>query len=187
MPRVLAALAAATFGFLVYGIAVGSSSVAYYVPVTILLVVLMSALHLSARFSVALMWGLAAVAIGNMAGGVILVDGSPLYELAVVGPVQYDKLFHAFATGVGAWAALEALRHWGIPRRPALVFAAVMVASGGGALVEIVEYFGSLLIENDSVGGYTNNMQDLIANTLGAVAGATLAYRLTGPRRGTPR
>ena len=44
-------------------------------------------------------------------------------------------------------------------------------------MVEVVEYFGSLLIENDSGGGYTNNMQDLIANTLGAAVGASWAFR----------
>ena len=40
-----------------------------------------------------------------------------------------------------------------------------------------MEYFGSLIIENDSMGGYTNNMQDLIANMVGAGIGAALAYR----------
>lgn len=177
--RILVLLAAVTVSFLIYGIAAGAVAVAYYVPITIVLVAIFWRIHLAVGFSSGLLWGLALVAAGNLAGGVLLVDGAPLYQLEVLGPIQYDKLFHAAATGVGAWAAYEALVRWGVPHRPLLVFAAVMLAIGGGALVEIVEYFGSLLIENNSVGDYANNMQDLIANTVGASVAATWAYRAT--------
>lgn len=185
MGRIVAVLVGSLIGFLVYGVAADSAAVAYYVPITLVLAGLIGWLHSSVRLSNPALWGLLAVAIGNVAGGVILVDGAPLYEAVLVWSLKYDKVFHALATGVGAWAALEALVRWGIGRRPALVFAAVMVAGGAGALVEIVEYFGSLLIENDSVGGYTNNMQDLIANMLGALAGALVAYRYVAPSAGS--
>ncbi len=180
MRRLLVVLGGVLTGFLIYGIAAGSSPVAYYVPITVVLVGVMAWIHRSVHFSMAVLWGLAAVAIGNVAGGVLLIDGAPLYQLQVLGPIQFDKVFHAVATGVGAWAALEALRSWGVPHTSAAVFLAVMVASGGGALVELVEYVGSILIENDSVGGYANNMQDLIANTTGALVGAVVAHRLEG-------
>ncbi len=52
-----------------------------------------------------------------------------------------------------------------------------MMASGAGALVEIVEYVGTLLLENSTVGGYSNNMQDLVANSIGALIGAFAAFR----------
>ncbi len=180
MRGLLLFLGGALGGFLIYGIAAESSPVAYYVPITVVLVGVMAWIHRAVRFSMAVLWGLAAVAIGNVAGGVLLVDGAPLYQLHVLGPIQFDKVFHAVATGVGAWAALEAVRSWGVPHTPAAAFLAVMVASGGGGLVELVEYAGSLLLDNDSVGGYANNMQDLAANTAGALAGAVAAYRLEG-------
>ena len=176
MRRVLVVLAAAVVGFLIYGIAADSSSVTYYVPITVILAGVIALIHRSADFSIAVLWGLTAVAIGNIAGGVLLIDGAPLYELAVLGSIRYDNVFHAVAAAVGAWASLEALVSWGFRRTPVLGFGAAMMAIGAGALVEVVEYFGSLIIENDSVGGYTNNMQDLIANTVGAVVGAAFAY-----------
>ncbi len=175
--QVLVVLAAAVVGFLIYGVAVDSFSVTYYVLITVILAGVVALLHRSVGFSAAVLWGLTCVAIGNIAGGVLLVNGAPLYELPVLGSVRYDKVFHAIATGVVAWAFLEALGYWGLPRTPILAFSAAMMAIGAGALVEVVEYFGSLLIENDSVGGYTNNMQDLIVNTVGAAVGASWAYR----------
>ena len=175
--RVLAVLVAAALGFLIYGVAVDSFSVTYYVLITAILAGVVALLHRSVGFSPAVLWGLTCVAIGNIAGGVLLINGAPLYELSVLGSIRYDKVFHAIAAGAAAWAFLEALNAWGLRRTPILGFCAAMMAIGAGALVEVVEYFGSLLIENDSVGGYTNNMQDLIVNTVGAAVGASWAYR----------
>lgn len=47
-----------------------------------------------------------------------------------------------------------------------------------------MEYFGSLIIENDSMGGYTNNMQDLIANMVGA--GLACRFRAYAPEPDQP-
>ena len=46
--------------------------------------------------------------------------------------------------------------------------AVVLVVLGLGAVVEIVEYLVVLTVPEHGVGGYDNNMQDLIANALGA-------------------
>lgn len=173
----LSVLGVTTAAFLVYGVVVDSPSVSYYVPITVVLVGVIWLIHRSAQFSLVTLWALAAAAIGNLAGGVLLIDGNPLYELAIVGPIKYDKIYHAVATGIGAWASYEAILRWANDRRAALLFVAVMMASGAGAFVEIVEYIGTLIRENTVVGGYSNNMQDLVANTLGAVVGATIAFR----------
>lgn len=174
--HVLAGLTAGTIGFLIYGIAAGSTSVTYYIPITVFLSGVIALIHRSVDFSTAVLWSLAGVAIGNIAGGVLLIDGAPLYELPMLGSIRYDKVFHMVATGVVAWASLEAIARWGLRRTLVLAFGAAMMAIGAGALVEVFEYFGSQIIENNSVGGYSNNMQDLIANTVGAIAGAVLAY-----------
>ncbi len=183
MRNVLATLAGVTLASLVYGIAVENPAVSYYVPVTLVLVGAIALIHRAARFSMGTLWALAAIAVGNMAGGLLLVDGAPLYELPLVGELRYDKFYHAAATGVGAWASFEALARWTERRRPALILAAVMMASGAGAFVEIVEFIGTLLREETYVGGYVNNMEDLIANTVGAVLAAPAAYRWQRPPR----
>ncbi len=180
MRRVILSLSAATTGFLIYGLAVGNASVNYYVPVTVVMTGVIWLIHRSAHFSMATLWALAAIAVGNMAGGLLLIDGAPLYELALVGGLRFDKLYHAVATGVGAWASYEAITRWSGQRRPALILAAVMMASGAGAFVEIVEFVGTLLREKTYVGGYVNNMEDLVANTIGAVIASFAAYRWHG-------
>ena len=45
--------------------------------------------------------------------------------------------------------------------------AVLLVVLGLGAVVEIVEYLVMLTVPNAGVGGYDNNMQDLIGNLLG--------------------
>ena len=107
----------------------------------------------------------------------MVINGGPLYELPVLGSIRYDKVFHTVAAGVVAWTLLEALKNRGLRPTAELGFVAATLAIGAGALVEVVEYFGSLIIENNSVGGYTNNMQDLIANMVGAAIGAGWAHR----------
>ena len=53
-----------------------------------------------------------------------------------------------------------------------------------GPWIEIGEYLATLAVSEARVGDYANNMQDLIANLLGAVVAAWWASR--GPR-GIPR
>jgi hypothetical protein len=44
----------------------------------------------------------------------------------------------------------------------------VLVVLGLGAIIEIVEYIVVLTVPQNGVGGYDNNMQDLLANLAGA-------------------
>jgi hypothetical protein len=177
MRRAIVVLGLAVVSFAVYGIAVDSPFVLYYIPITIVLAGLVGWIHRTARFSDSTLMALTLAAIGNLAGGVLVLSEGTLYGAAVLGDIRYDKVFHALATGVAGWAAYEAVRRWGITRTGAAVFVSVMVAGGAGAFVEIIEYIGSLIFENTSVGDYGNNMLDLIANTLGSIAGVLLATR----------
>ncbi len=171
---VTAVVMAITAAFGAYGVAVGSPFVAYYVPITVVVAGVVVLIHRSARFSPGVMWGLAGVAVGNLAGGVLLVRGDTLYVLKLVGDIRYDKPFHAAATGVAAWASLEAISRWTGRPQASVRFAAVLMAAGAGSLVEIVEYLGSIIFESTNVGDYGNNMLDLVANLIGAVIAVSL-------------
>lgn len=185
MWRVIAFVAAAIAAFAVYGIAAGSPLTGIYVPMTVVLVGLIALVHRAVRFSLPVLWALALAGVGNMAGGVLLVDGRPLYLAPVGGGLHYDKLFHAAATGVAAWASWEALAHWSVVGRGRTAFAAVLMAAGAGALVEVVEFTGTQVFPTTNVGDYENNMLDLVANLTGAlVAVALLARRRDGGRPG---
>jgi hypothetical protein len=167
--------------FLVYGLAVDSPFTLYYLPITLVLTGAIALVHRAARFPEPVLWALVAVALGNVAGGVLLVEGRPLYMLEMIGPVRYDKLFHTAATGVAAWASWAALLRWSGPQAApgGLAFAAVLMACGAGALVEVVEYAGTVIFENTNVGDYGDNMLDLTVNLAGAVAVALVLWRQT--------
>lgn len=176
MPRLVGALTAIVIGFTAYGLAVGSPFVWIYVPITVVLAVAVFFTHRSVQLSLASLWALVGVAFGNLAGGIYLVDGQPLYVKRLLGDIRYDKPFHTVATAIAAWAAYEVIARWadGRATRPAIAVAAVLVAAGVGALVEIVEFVGSITIENANVGGYGDTMLDLVVNTAGAIVAVIL-------------
>lgn len=186
---VLAVLAVVTAGFLVYGFAVGSPFVGFYVPVTALAAAALGLVHRSVRFPTPLGWSLAAVAVGNLAGGVLLVGGDPLYVHRFGGVVPYDLVYHAAASAVAGWAALVVLEAWQGAGRSRLTtgIIAVLVTTGGGAFVEIVEFTGTLLFPGTNVGDYRNNMLDLLANLGGAVLGTVLILTVRRPAVGAGR
>jgi len=176
LPAVLLFTATYVGATWLYGRWVGSELADIYGPVTVVLAVLIGLIHRPAKFPLPVLWALSLVGLGNMAGGVWLVAGRPLYLAPVVGSLRYDKLFHTFATGVAAWAAYEALRRWGSVERftGGVAFATVLVACGAGALVEIVEFSSTIVFPTTNVGDYGNNMLDLVANLVGAVVTAVL-------------
>jgi hypothetical protein len=174
-----------TIGLTAYGAAVGSPLAFLYAGINGGLILLFALLHRTMRWSLPALWAASLVGLGNMLGGVLLVDGQTLYMVDVVGPVGYDKLFH-FAAAAGmspvAWEAVR--RSLGTPDG---TFGAVLitwlVVNGGGAVVEIAEFVGAS-IGDVNVGDYTNNAVDLVANALGATLGVGL-LTLAGRRRGT--
>lgn len=115
--------------------------------------------------------------LAHFAGAFVPVGGRRLYEIAILG-IRFDHyvhIFNAFAAGalidhfLGAPAAI-------IPARRLLVACLVL---GAGSVVEMIEYLAFLTVPDAGVGGYDNNMQDLFANLIGA-----LAYLVvTGRRR----
>lgn len=170
---VVAALVLVVAASAAYGELVDSPFTWIYVAITVVLALVIGLIHRAVRFPPRVLWGLVGAAAGNLAGGILLVSGQPLYVYDLVGGMRYDKPYHFVATGVAAWAAYEVLaaRMPGATRL-GVGFLAVMVAAGAGALVEIVEYAGTIVIDNANVGDYDNNMLDLVANLLGAVLAA---------------
>ena len=160
----------------VYGEAVDSPFTWIYVVITVVLAGLVGLIHQAVQLPRSVLWGLVVAAIGNLAGGILLVDGQPLYVFRLVGDLRYDKPYHFVATGIAAWAAHEVLapRLRGSVSHLAVAAMAVLVAAGAGALVEIVEYTGSIIIENANIGDYADNMLDLVANLAGAVVAVAL-------------
>lgn len=182
--RAVGALAVATAAFTAYGVVVDSPFVWIYVSITVVLGVAVFGIHRSVSLSPRSLWLLVAIAVGNLAGGILLVDGQPLYVKHLVGDIRYDKPFHTLATGIAAWVAYDVISRWaqGRASRPAVAVATVFVAAGLGAFVEMVEYVGSVVIANANVGDYGDTMLDLVVNAFGAVIAVIVRDRLDRDR-----
>ena len=160
-----------------FGMSVDSPLTALYTGINIGLFALFGVLHIRARWSVAALWAVSLVGLGNMLGGVLLVDGQPLYTVEFLGPIRYDKVFHAVASAAMVVIAWEAMKRWsaGVHHLGGQLLLTWLVVMGGGAVVEIAELIGST-IGGVNVGDYANNALDLAANALGAAAGVAVVW-----------
>ena len=170
-----------------YGSVVGSPLTNLYTGINLGLFVLFGILNNWARWPVSSLWAVSLVGLGNMLGGVLLVDGQPLYMAEVIGTLRYDKVFHALAAGAMVLIAWEAMQRWsdGVHHLGGQLLLTWLVVMGGGAVVEIAELIGSTMSGVD-VGDYANNALDLVANALGAAVGIVMLWWLERRRDTRP-
>ncbi|MDH4139804.1 MAG: hypothetical protein OEV43_04465 [Coriobacteriia bacterium] len=112
--------------------------------------------------------------LGHILGRLVVADGVQLYHTQVLG-LRGDKLIHAFNSAAGAVFLTVLFRHLRLRLGGWEGLVVVMTACGFGALVEIIEYGGTLVLASTQVGDYANNQQDLIANLVGAIIGWAVA------------
>ncbi|MBA4370710.1 MAG: hypothetical protein C0418_03920, partial [Coriobacteriaceae bacterium] len=117
--------------------------------------------------------------MGHVAGRMVLVGGVPLYRASILG-LPGDKVVHAFNSLAAAAFVTALFRRLRLRLEGWEGFIVVMVVSGAGAVIEIIEYGGFLLLPVTHVGDYANNTQDLIANLAGAFAGWLVARTAMG-------
>lgn len=156
-----------------YGLATDEAQVFAYLLWMVCAVSLVTYVEWRVRFSTRVLVLLSVVGFGHMAGGNLYFSGVVLYEHIWFGFVRYDHLVHFFglgAAGLAVWEATRRMLSADRGMRAALVV--VLGASTVGTVIEIGEYLASLLLASVRVGGYANNMQDLIANLLGALVAA---------------
>jgi len=132
------------------------------------------------------LWALLALELallGHIAGRLLIVGDINLYRATLLG-MPGDKIVHAFNSAAGAVFVTVLLDRIGIRVHGWGAFVVVMVVSGLGAGIEIIEYIGTLVLPHTNVGGYANNMQDLIANLAGAIMGWAIGvWLLAGEAR----
>lgn len=172
MTRVIWFTIGYTVALFAYGLVVDSPLTNLYMGINIGLFALFGVLHRWARWPLYALWAVSLVGLGNMLGGVLLVDGEPLYIARVLGELRYDKVFHAVAGAAFVPIAWEAMKRWagGVHHLGGQLLLTWLVVMGGGAVVEIAELIGSS-ISDVSVGDYANNALDLLSNGVGAAAG----------------
>ena len=167
-----------------YGIATDAAGVYAYLVWMVFAVGLIAHLDGLVRFSAHVLVLLCIVGFSHMAGANLEISGVILYRQTLFGFIHYDHLVHAFGMGAAGLAVWEATRR--MLAADSGVRAGVVVILGAntvGALIEIGEYLATLTLPEVRVGAYANNMQDLIANLVGALVAAWWVMRRTEPTR----
>lgn len=104
----------------------------------------------------------------HFCGAFVLINGERLYDTMVLG-VHYDKYVHFINSFTASLLFSHLFEIQRIPLTRVNSVFLLLVVLGLGAAVEIVEYVVTLTVPNNGVGGYDNNMQDLIADFLGCL------------------
>lgn len=110
-------------------------------------------------------------------GGMVLFDGKRLYDTSYLG-IRFDKYVHFLNAFIAALVTnfFFNILQFRIPYLRNLII--ILLVLGLGAIIEIVEYIVLLTIPTNGVGGYHNNMQDLLANFAGCIVYIT-TYKIT--------
>ncbi len=119
--------------------------------------------------------------LAHFAGAFVPVDGGRLYEVTLLG-LSFDKPVHLLNAFAGAALIDHFLRAAGL-RLAALPLVVVGLTIGAGSTVEIIEYLAFVAVPDAGVGGYANNMQDLVSNLIGAILFVTAAAIVRHARR----
>lgn len=106
--------------------------------------------------------------LAHFAGAFVQIDGQRLYDMHLAG-IRYDKLVHFGNAFTAALVISRLVVRPGVSFDLAVRAMVVLTVLGLGAVVEILEYIVMLTIPGHGVGGYDNNMQDLIANLIGTI------------------
>lgn len=149
----------------------GSENILEFFIYAVLIIIAIMIVGLLLRKFAISSWTLALVQIGilmHFFGGLGIVGESRLYNHYFFS-LRYDKYVHFVNCFVAALAVKQLFLKLGLQLKRIENLVIILCVLGFGALFEIVEYLVTKTVANNGVGGYDNNMQDLIANLIGGV------------------
>jgi uncharacterized membrane protein YjdF len=104
----------------------------------------------------------------HFSGAFVQIGAGRLYDAHILG-IRYDKYVHFVNAFAAAYLVSWIFRNEGVPATFITGLALLLTVLGLGAVIEIVEYGVMLTIPDNGVGGYDNNMQDLLSNFCGSL------------------
>ncbi len=175
------------FGFLMLAFSAKNYEFVGYWVVLVLLFLLVIKMEKKFEFPP---WSLVLFAIwsiSHMAGGLIKISGTRLYDLMLINILgdpffilKYDQVIHAYCYFAISVLVYFALKKYFNKSKSALLVFATLSALGIGLLNEVIE-FGMVIFADaaDAVGGYYNTALDLVFNLIGAVLGPIFAKKIS--------
>ena len=162
----------------IYYLSIKNYEFLWYVLVLVFFAVLIAGTLRKTNFDYLILWGLSLWGFLHMSGGGLIVNGNVLYALEVwkffeIGDtyiLKFDQFVHAFGffvTTLVGWHMLKPYLNNKTNYKiiyPLLFF----IATGAGALNELVEFFAVIIFPSTGVGGYYNTALDLVFNSIGS-------------------
>lgn len=184
MKNSLVATIGLLLAFVVAAIARHNHEFLFYAATLVVLLVILITLDRRFDFSQTALWSFNAWMLLHLLGGMASIGDVRLYDYVIVAwigdPYQilkYDQFVHVFCYFVIAILVYETLSRLVLPtHRLGLGVVTVLAASGIGGLNEVVEFSAVVFLGSTGVGGYTNTALDLVANSLGAIAGTVFCW-----------
>ncbi|MDX2116364.1 MAG: DUF2238 domain-containing protein [Planctomycetota bacterium] len=152
--------------------------------------------HVHARFTMPVLWLLAAWGLLHLLGGLVPIPAERahdparpvLYGLWIIRDwFKYDNLVHGFGFFAATLAVAQALRPFlDAATRPRLALVVILASAGMGlgAMNEMIEFGATVFVPDTGVGDYRNNALDLWWNAVGAVPAAVLSVGLLAKKNG---
>lgn len=161
--------------------AAGNREFFIYILVVLFFVVLLLKKHRALGLSNGVLWGLSIWGLLHMAGGNLMVAGDVLYNYEILDILRYDKPVHTYGfavTTIVGWQLLKPYLKTSFNKTTIAVLL-VMIATGVGALNEVIEFLAVVTVPETNVGGYRNTALDLVFNLVGAIL-AVVWLRVAG-------
>ncbi len=142
-----------------------------YVGVLTFFLILIGLMHLRFHFTTGVLTGMSIWGLLHMSGGSLIVNGSVLYKYQIFSFLRFDQFVHLWGFGFATLLAYYVLRPYLNKERNIIAISVLLVfiGMGIGALNEIIEFVAVLTFTKTGVGGYYNNMWDMVFNTFGAI------------------
>ena len=163
----------------IYYLSMGNYEFVFYIFVLVFFAILIMATLKKSKLDYIALWGLSLWGLLHMSGGGLIVAGDVLYRLEIIHlfdigdtyVLKFDQFVHAFGFAVTTLVAYQLLRFQLKDKAnykliyPLLFF----IATGAGALNEIVEFLAVVILPQTGVGGYYNTLLDLVSNSAGSI------------------
>lgn len=173
-------------GFLIKALSAKNYEFIGYWIVLVILFLLVVKLDKKFNFPLVSLWLFAIWSMLHMAGGLIKIGSTRLYDLMLINilgdpffVLKYDQVIHAFCYVAITMLIYAAMKNY-IKDKKALFVFSVLAGLGISLLNEVIE-FGMVIFADaaEAVGGYYNTALDMVFNLIGALIGAFFASRIS--------
>ncbi len=161
----------------------GNVEFIYYTALMILSISIILLIHRRMHFYPVVLMSLSALGLLHLLGGNIWLGPTRLYDYYFIANLfKFDNLVHMVGSGIMvmlAHALLTPILDDQFERRHGyFIVLLVLVGMGLGAVNELVEFFAVIIFDvGQQVGDYTNNLLDLVFNTIGSLLMATFLVK----------